>query len=64
MKDTKIIKFTIPDVSPTEQIKMIKSMKSVTKAMAKLTGENVDLKPFDDAIAKIQGDIEYENSWK
>ena len=54
MKDTKIIKFTIPDVSPTEQIKMIKSMKSVTKAMAKLTGENVDLKPFDDAIAKIQ----------
>lgn len=50
------IKFTIPDVPKKKQIEMIKSMREVVEAMAQLTGEEVDLTPFDEAIRKVQNE--------
>lgn len=51
--DNAKIKFTIPDGTPEEQIKQIKDIKETMLAFAKLTGETIDTKPFDDAIEKL-----------
>lgn len=48
------LKFTIPDAPPEKQIEMIESMMSVVKTMGKLTGEEVDLTAFHEAITKIK----------
>lgn len=52
-KDLKKLNFTFPEGTPQEQIRQIKSMKSVVKSIAKLTGKKIDTKPFDDAIKKL-----------
>ena len=56
MNDKTKIQFTIPDGTPEEQIAHIAAMKGVILTMAKLTGEEVDTKPFDEAIKKLSCD--------
>lgn len=48
------IKFTIPDAPPEKQIKMIKDLIEVMESMGKLTGEKVDISPFEKQIKILE----------
>lgn len=53
-KKTSRIGFTIPDGSPQEQIRMIDELKGFLLSTAKLTGEEVDVTPLDEAKKKLE----------
>ena len=47
------IKFEIPDGTPEQQIKMIQDLMDVMSSTAEMTGEKVDLTPFEDIIKEV-----------
>ena len=47
------LKITIPDLPVNEQLKMINDMRFVVETFSRVAGETTNLKPFDDAIAKL-----------
>lgn len=55
-QDKQLLKITIPDAPPDEQIKMIEDLMFITKTVGEVTGEEVDLSSFEEAIRKIQSD--------
>jgi hypothetical protein len=59
-QNKQLLKITIPDAPPEEQIKMIEDLMSLIKTMGDLTGEEADLSSFEEAIEKIKADAQLQ----
>lgn len=53
------VRFTIPDKSPQEQLKMARDIREIMITFAKVTGEEegMDLSQADAVIAKLEAEV-------